>query len=157
MGCSLNNHGKWPLMAFELKFVLGGKSKETNTEFFFLGLFGQFWIIRENPVGRKWRKLCDNPTVRRVTWLRVIFWRHYEMRENSHAHLTVRSVHSFKLTMTTKHFWGKKHLQGKKPTLWIKLDIKIKFWRTCRLFRLNLGARGAISHTCLPCLPKKQS
>ena len=86
-------------------------------------------------------------SIQRVMWLCVIFWCHYEMRENNYTHLTGRSVHNYKLTVTTKHFWEKKHLQRKKPTLWIKLDIKIKFWHTCKLFRLNPGARGAISHT----------
>ena len=55
-----------------------------------------------------------------------------------------RSVNSYKLTATTRHFCGKKQLQDKKPTLWIKLVIKIKFWHTYRFFRLNLGTRGAI-------------
>ena len=51
--------------------------------------------------------------VRRVTWLCVIFWRHYEMRENNHAHSTATSVHSNKLTVPNKYFWEKKHLRGK--------------------------------------------
>ena len=75
---------------------------------------------------------------RRVTWLFVIFWRHYEMRKNNHTHLTGRSVHSYKLIVTTKH------LRGKIPTLWIKIDKEIKFWHTCRLFQLNPRSRGAI-------------
>ena len=91
--------------------------------------------------------------VQRVTWLCVNFWPHYEMRENNHAHSEARSFHCYKLTVKTKHFWGKRHLQGKKPTLWIKLDIKIKFWHTCRLFQLNPRARSAVSYMCLSCLP----
>ena len=31
-------------------------------------------------------------------------WRHYEIRKNNHAHSTATSVHSNKLTVTTKHF-----------------------------------------------------
>ena len=42
------------------------------------------------------------------------------MRENNHTHLIMRPVHSYKLTVTKKHFRGKKHLPGKKPTWWIK-------------------------------------
>ena len=54
-----------------------------------------------------------NSSVRRVTWSCVIFWRYYEMIKNSHAHLTARSVHSYKLTATTKHFWGKNICKAK--------------------------------------------
>ena len=79
--------------------------------------------------------------VRRVTWLCVIFWCHYEMMENNRARLTATSVHSHKLKVTTKHFW-RKTFARQKQTLWIKLDMKIKFWHTCRLLRLNPGARG---------------
>ena len=71
--------------------------------------------------------LSEYSSVQRVTWLCLIFWHHYEIRENNHAHITARSVHSYKLSVTTKHFWERKHLQGKKRALWIKLDIKIKF------------------------------
>ena len=51
--------------------------------------------------------------VRRVTWLCVISWNHYKMRENNHAHSIATSVHSNKLTVTTKHFWGKNIYQEK--------------------------------------------
>ena len=120
----------------KLKFLLwDGSLKSVN-------IFSKY--INGNPY---------NSSARRVKWLCVIFWGHYEMRENNHANLTARSVHSYKLTATTKHFWGKKYLLGKKPTSWIKLDIKIKFCHTYSLFRLNPGARCAISHTCLPCIP----
>ena len=51
--------------------------------------------------------------VRRVTWLCVICRRHYEMWENNHTHFTATSVHNNKLTMSTKHFWGKKICEKK--------------------------------------------
>ena len=51
--------------------------------------------------------------VRKVTWLCVTFWCHCDMRENNHAHSTAKPVHSNKLAVSTKHFWGKKHLRGK--------------------------------------------
>ena len=41
----------------------------------------------------------------------------YEMRENKRAHWIATSVRSNKLTVTTKHFWGKKHLRGKSQIL----------------------------------------
>ena len=68
-------------------------------------------------------------SIRRVTWLCIIFWCHHEMRENNHAHLTAMSVHSHKLSVTTKYFWGKKTFARQKLTLWIKLCIKIRFWQ----------------------------
>ena len=77
----------------------------------------------------------------------------YEMRENNHTHSTAMSVHSSKLTVTTKHFWGK-NIYKAKPTLCIKLDIKITFWHTC----LNLGMwEESISPTSFhgPCLPNR--
>ena len=58
-----------------------------------------------------------------------------------HTHLTATSVHSNKLTVTIKQFWGKNICEAK-PTLWIKFDTKIKFWHTCRLLWLNTGARA---------------
>ena len=39
-------------------------------------------------------------------------------------------------------FSRKKTFARQRPTLWIKLDLKIKFWHTCRLFWLNPGACG---------------
>ena len=69
-----------------------------------------FWIRLERLLKQSTR---FNSSVRRVKELCIIFWRHYGMRENNNAYLTVRSVPSYKLTVTTKYFWGKKHLQGK--------------------------------------------
>ena len=75
--------------------------------------------------------------IRRVTWLCVIFWRHYEMRENNHAHSTATSVHSNKLTVSTKHFWEKQHLRGKsQPQNQILAYMKIASAK-------SLSARGA--------------
>ena len=65
--------------------------------------------------------------VQRVTWLCVIFWRHYEMRENNHAHPTATSVHSNKLAVSTKHFWRKKHLRGKSQPYELSLPWKSNF------------------------------
>ena len=83
-----------------------------------------------------------NSFVRRVTWLCAIFWRHYEMRENSHAHSTATTVHSNKLTVSIKRFREKKILVMQKPTLWIKFAMKTKFWRTWRLVPLTPGVQG---------------
>ena len=96
--------------------------------------------------------------VRRVTWLCVIFWRHYEMRKNNHAHSTATTVYSTKLTVSTKHSWGKKTFARQKATLWIKLAMEIKFWHTWRLLPLTPGALAHLSqlshlsHKCLPSL-----
>ena len=90
------------------------------------------------------------------------FWHHYEMRENDHAHSTATTVYSTKLTVSTKHSWGKKTFARQKATLWIKLAMKIKFWHTWRLLPLTPGALGEqlahlsqllhLSHKCLPSL-----
>ena len=59
--------------------------------------------------------------------LYIIFWFHYEMRENNHGHSKATSVHSNKLTVSTKHFWGKKHLQGKSQLYELSLPWKSFF------------------------------
>ena len=89
-------------------------------------------------------------SVRRVTWLCVIFWRHYEMRKNNHAHSTATLVHSDELTVSTKHFWGKKQLRCKIQPYELSLPWKSNFdiekdclgWHRRRLPRLNPGVRG---------------
>ena len=43
-----------------------------------------------------WKLETRCSSVRRVTWLCVIFWCHYEMTEDSHVHSTATSVHSNK-------------------------------------------------------------
>ena len=48
--------------------------------------------------------------VRRVTWLCVIFWQHYEMREKNHAHATAMSVYRWQWQ---PNIFEKKHLRGK--------------------------------------------
>ena len=80
--------------------------------------------------------------VQRITWLYVIFWRRYEIRENNHAHSTATSVHSIKLKVSTKHFWRKTTIARQKATFWFKLSMKIKFWHTWRMIRLTPGALG---------------
>ena len=79
--------------------------------------------------------------IRRVTWLCVIFWRHYEMRENNHAHSTAMSLHSNNWQCQPNIF-EEKTFAKQKSALWIKLAMKIKFWHTWRLLRLNPGAQG---------------
>ena len=82
------------------------------------------------------------------------------MRENNHAYSTATTVYSNKLTLSTKHSWGKKHWRGKG-----KLAMKIRFWHTWRLLPLTPGAQGEhlahliqlsqVSHKCLPCVPSR--
>ena len=65
------------------------------------------------PIINSWSEVMhDYSPVRRVTWLCVTFWRHYEMRKNNHAHSTATSVHStswqWQLNISRKkHFWSK--------------------------------------------------
>ena len=50
------------------------------------------------------------------------FYHHFEIRENNHEHSTATSVHSNKLRVTTKYFWGK-NICDAKTNFWIELDI----------------------------------
>ena len=45
------------------------------------------------------------------------------------------------MTVSTKHFWGKKTFAREKSTLWNKLAMKIKLWHTLRLLWLTPGAQ----------------
>ena len=84
------------------------------------------------------------------------------MRENNQAHFTTATVYSNKLTVSTKHSWGKKTFARQKATLWIQLAVKIKFWYRWTLLPLTPGGQGEhlahlsrlsqLLHKCLPCL-----
>ena len=93
------------------------------------------------------RLLCYS-FVRRVMWLWVIFWLHYEIRENNRVHSTVTLVHSNKLIVSTKHCWGKKNLlQGKSQPYELNLPWKSNFGIHEDCFVLLLERKRSISLT----------
>ena len=102
--------------------------------------------------------------VQRVTWLCVIFWCHYEMSENNHAHSMQRreSIASTKLTVSTEHSWGKKHLRGKRQPYQLSLPWKSNFGIHEDCFNKLLNRKEStslisaqFSHKCSPCLPSR--
>ena len=106
-----------------------------------LFLFIQLAKVNNNKMNEKRRQ--EYSFVWRATWLCIIFWQHYEMMENNHAHSTAMSAIVNKLTVSTKYFWEKKTFERQKLTLWNKFAMKIKFWHTWRLLQLhNPGAQG---------------
>ena len=89
----------------------------------------------------KWLK---NSSVRKVTRLCVIFltplWNEGKQPRTFNCEVSPQ------LQVDSKNhtFLRKKTFARQKPTLCMKLGIKIKFWHTCRLFRLNPGGRGEL-------------
>ena len=91
----------------------------------------------------------------------VILCRHYEMRENNHAHSTATSFNSNKLTVTAKHFWGRNICETKANRMnsaWNKNQILA--YRQIASAK-SLSARGAshqpafMGHKCFSCRPSR--
>ena len=83
------------------------------------------------------------------------------MRKNSLAHSTATSVHGNKLTSSTKHFWGKKHLREKSQPYELSLRWKSNFGihEDCFGYLLerkeSISLTSHLSHKCLPSIPSR--
>ena len=85
------------------------------------------------------------------------------MRENNLARSTATTVYITKLTVSTKHSQGIKHLWGKRQPY--ELRLPWKSLHTCRFLLLTPGVQrmylahlsqlSQLSHICLPCLPNR--
>ena len=69
------------------------------------------------------------------------FWRHYKWGKTA-THIQRRPQSTVTSWQWQPTIFEQKTFATQNSTLWIKLYIKIKFWHTRRLLRLNPRARG---------------